>query len=739
MRLIIAEKPSVARAIADAVGAKARKEGYIEGPDCIVSWCRGHLVDLVPPDGYDQWAGAWDIAKLPMLPETWLWRVLPDSEEQFGVLKGLLARPDMDEVVNACDADREGEGIFRRVMRQAGCSKPMMRLWSTALTPEAIRADLAKMRPESDYDGLGDAAEGRAKADWLVGMNGSRAYASLYRCRLSVGRVQTPTLALVVERTRAAKAFKSKPFFQPAISLGGAAGGFDAFGAKIEDRAEAVRIAEACEGAAAKVELLERKSEKNRAPLLYDLTSLQKDASTVAGLTAEQSLDALQALYEAKLATYPRADSRYIGEADIPGAQRVVDSLVGDVFKGSALAEAFDPSRADVSRVADDSKVHGHGAILPTDALDSAAMARLEGAQLAVMRLICTRLLAAVMEPATRLRTKVELSCCGNAFSASGNVVTDASWIAVDEAGRALAGGRPEGQEEGDELIQAIPDTLSQGDSLPVVAVQVKEGKTAPPKPYTDASLLSAMANAGRRIENRQLREAIDDDASHSGGLGTPATRAATIEKLVADGYIARKGRQLIATDQGCALIDAVADSLKTPELTARWELELSRVESGEAGLSEFMAGIQEYSAQIVEDAKASYDPKAASALAGAESVGNCPKCGRPVVKKGATYRCSSNRYAGPDDGYKLLEGCGFRLFARQCGKELTASQAKSLLAGKTIKLTGLRKRDGTKFDTEARLEDAPYETGNVVFCGGGPKADGASGKGGRRSARRRR
>ena len=738
MRLIIAEKPSVARAIADAVGAHSRKDGYIEGGGCIVSWCRGHLVDLVPPDGYEQWAGPWDIAKLPMIPDDWRWEVLDDSAGQFGVLEKLLTRPDVDEVVDACDADREGEGIFRRVIRHAGCSKPLLRLWSTALTPDAIRADLAKMRPESEYDGLGDSAEGRAKADWLVGMNGSRAYTTLYGTRLSVGRVQTPTLALVVERTRAFKSFKSKPFYQPVISLGGAHGGFDAFGEKHEDRGTADGVAAACSGGVAEVSFLERKSEKNRAPMLYDLTSLQKDASTVAGLTAEESLDALQALYEAKLATYPRADSRYIGVADVPGAERVIDALVGDVFLGSSLAGAFDRRRADLTRVADDSKVHGHGAILPTEELDSEAMGRLSGAQRSVMILICTRLLSAVMEPATRLKTKVVLNCAGYEFTASGNVVTDASWIAVDEVGRNLAGGRGKGAEEEEEPVQAIPDGLEQGETLPVDAVDVKEGKTTPPKPYTDATLLSAMANAGRRIDDKELRDAIDDDASHSGGLGTPATRAATIEKLLADGYIARKGRQLSATDFGCALIDAVSDSLKTPELTARWELELSHVENGSGCLADFLAGIADYTAQVVADAKSSFNPAAAEALLGANAVGKCPKCGRPVIKKGATYRCSSNRYSGADDGYKLLEGCGFRLFARQCGKELTAAQVRSLLAGKTVKLTGLRKRDGSTFDTEARLEDAPYETGRVVFCGGRPKAAGAGQKGGRRYARRK-
>lgn len=715
MKLIIAEKPSVARAIAQAVGSTAKHQGYLEGGGFIVTWCRGHLVELLPPDAYDEWCGAWDFSKLPMIPRPWRWAVPADAESQFDTVAELVGRADVDAVVNGCDPDREGEGIFRRVMSQICCDKPQMRLWSTALTPQAIRVDLERMRPEEEYDGLAASAEGRAKADWLVGMNASRAYASLYRCRLSAGRVQTPTLYLVAKRTREVEGFVSKPFFQAVLRLG-TEDGFEVFGERFETGQDAEEAAADALKGPASIVSLERKTEKNRAPLLYDLTGLQKDASTLAGLTAERTLDALQSLYESRLATYPRSDSRYIGSADAESAARVLKRLCDDVLAGTPVVEAFDPSRSDVSRVVDDSKVHGHSAIVPTDELDSASFSALDGDRLVVMTLVCCRLLAATMEPATRVRTKLVCSAGGRAYEASGNHVADASWISVDGACRRLIGYRQQADDEAD-APQEIPSDLEEGALVAVADARVKEGKTAPPKLYTDATLLAAMAHAGRQIDDAELRRAIDDDSSHSAGLGTPATRAAIIEKLIADGYVRRRGKSLVATDQGITLVDAVSDSLKSPVLTAEWERELSRVEHGEADLASFLSGIEGYAEQIVCDAKESYDPAKGAALAGRAVIGACPKCGKPVVRTGGVYQCSSNRNSGAQDGYKLLQGCGFKLYVKQLGKPLTDSQASKLLAGRQVHMTGLKKRDGSTFDADVRLEDPPFEKGWVVFC----------------------
>ena len=485
--LIIAEKPSVARGIADAVGAHERRDGYIEGGGYLISWCRGHIIDLDFPQNYPQWSGHWSMSQLPMIPERWRWSVT--APEQYKVLKGLLDRADVELVVNACDADREGEGIFRRVWTHSGCKKPVRRFWSTSLVPEQVRTDLAHAKPLSDYDGLADAAEGRAKADWLVGLNASRALSCLYEgSRLSAGRVQTPTLALVVERTRAIRGFKSVPFFQVECSVGRTAH-VRLAGEKLKTRQEAERRAHAAVGSQCAILKVERRQEKCRAPKLYDLTGLQRDASTRAGLTAEETLNALQTLYEKKLATYPRTESRYIGESDIPETARVLSAIAVPEIVGEAAAAGFDASRSDVARVADDSKVHGHGAILPTALRGAKEMAARAGAARAVAILICCRLMAATMDPATKLKTKVEGEVNGDAYTASGSTVTDASWIAVDEACRAaLAGGGKAAEDEDDEA-QDIPADLEQGDSFTVADgdVRVKDGKTTPPKPYTDS------------------------------------------------------------------------------------------------------------------------------------------------------------------------------------------------------------------------------------------------------------
>lgn len=738
MRLIIAEKPSVARAVASAVGATSRRDGYIEGGGHVVSWCRGHLVELSPPDAYEAWDGKWDLAKLPMVParDGWRWETPGDAADQYEVLAGLLARADVDEVVNACDADREGEAIFRRVYEKAGCAKPVLRLWSTSLTPDQIRADLAAMRPQSDYDGLAAAAEGRAKADWLVGMNASRAYSCLYPgARLSAGRVQTPTLALVAERTRRIADFASEPFFQVVLDLGG----FEAFGERLPDKGEADALARACknEGQAVVVEY-EEKTEKNRAPRLYDLTGLQRDASTRAGLSADETLAVLQSLYEKGLATYPRTESKFIGSSDVRAAESAMRTVADARVVGNAAANGFDPERADVSRVVDDAKVHGHGAVLPTELCDAEAVSALQGAELAVMRLVCCRLLAAVMEPAERVRRRLVVECAGERFKASGSTVTDASWIAVDDAARALVGGGREESADADDPEQSIPSGLSQGERRTVAGASVREGKTTPPRPYTDASLLSAMENAGRGIEDKELRAAIEDDESHSGGLGTPATRAAVIEGLVSKGYVRRKGRSLTATEKGLELVDTVADSLKTPEMTAQWELELARVEREGAPLDAFLDGIEDYTRRVVSDARDSFDPARAARLSGAKSCGACPACGQPVVRKpgAGAWQCSSNRWVKDGDGFELAAGCGFRLNVKQCGRALSDAQAAKLVAGQTVHLTGLKSRKtGRDFEADARLVGPPWD-GWVKLSFGAPKKRPAGG--GRRGGGRR-
>lgn len=701
--LIIAEKPSVARGIAEAVGAREHKDGFIAGNGYLLSWCHGHLVGLDLPREYPEFARV-GMGDLPMVPTEWRWHVSEAGKDQFKVLKKLMASPDVECIVNACDADREGEDIFRRVYEFTGCSKPVKRFWSTSLVPEQVRADLAAAKPQSVYDGLADSARGRAKADWLVGMNASTALNALYKARLSCGRVQTPTLALIVERTRKSRAFEPEPFYQVRI----AAHGMSLLGEKLSDKDKAASRAGEVRGAAVTVTSVERKREKDKAPKLYDLTSLQRDASDLGGLTAEQTLNALQALYEAKLMTYPRTESRYVMESDLPEVEAVLSKLVREGLPGRAAVAAFKASQPEIAKVADDSKVHGHGAVLPTRLVTAKGVAELPDDQRTVALLVCARLVEAVMPDAVKLKSKVAAECNGDVYEASSTEIVESSWLAVYDELKTLV----KQKSDGSEPVSAapIPVDVSQGAVYPVEGADVKEGKTTPPKPYTDSTLLAAMEHAGRTIDDAELKAAIDDDSMHSAGLGTPATRASVIEGLLKRGYIVRKGKSLLSTERGEALVDVACPSLKTPLLTAQWELELSKVERGEATLSDFLAGIEQYTRDVVSETRRDYDADKAMAVSGREVLCPCPECGAPVTlsKGGGRWQCSASKW-DPEQDFKLVSGDGFKLNVKQFGKKLTQNQARGIASGKPTAVKGLKKKDGSTFDAKLVLGPKPY------------------------------
>lgn len=701
--LIIAEKPSVARGIAEAVGAHERKDGFIAGNGYLLSWCHGHIVGLDRPRDYPEFSRV-GLDDLPMVPAEWRWHVSEDGEDQFKVLRKLMASPDVECIVNACDADREGEDIFRRVYEFVGCSKPVRRFWSTSLVPEQVRADLAAAKPQSAYDGLADSARGRAKADWLVGMNASTVLNALYRAGLSCGRVQTPTLALIVERTRKSRAFKPEPFYQVRIS----AHGMSLLGDKLSDNDKAASRADKARGGGITVTSVERKREKDKAPKLYDLTSLQRDASDLSGLTAEQTLNALQALYEAKLMTYPRTESRYVMESDLPEVEAVLSKLVREGLPGKAVGEAFKSAKPDIAKVADDSKVHGHGAVLPTRLVTAAGVAALPDDQRAVALLVCARLVEAVMPDAVKQKAKVVAECNGDAYEASSTEVIEASWLAVYDELKTLVKRKLDDKEPAPAPI--IPADVAQGATYPIEAADVKEGKTAPPKPFTDSTLLAAMEHAGRTIDDVELKAAIDDDTMHSAGLGTPATRASVIENLLKRGYIVRKGKSLLSTERGEALVDVACPSLKTPVLTAQWELELSKVERGEAALSDFLAGIEQYTRDVVNETKLDYDADKAMAVSGREVLCPCPECGAPVTlsRSGGQWQCSASKW-DPEQDFKLVSGDGFKLNVKQFGKKLTQNQARGIASGKPTVVKGLKKKDGSTFDAKLVLGPKPY------------------------------
>ena len=519
MKLVIAEKPSVAASLSAVIGASTRKDGYFEGNGWRVSWCVGHLAGLADADSYDPKYAKWRYDDLPILPEHWQMAVGKDKKRQFDVLKRLLNAPDVDEVVNACDAGREGELIFRSVYELAGCQKPMKRLWISSMEDSAIREGFANLRPGADYDGLYEAALCRAKADWLVGINATRLFSVLYHRTLNIGRVMSPTLALIVQREAEIDAFKPVPFYTVQLELPGLA----VSGERMADKAAAERLRKACENGMATVKQVERKEKSEKPPALYDLTTLQRDANRLLGFTAQQTLDYLQNLYEKKLCTYPRTDSRYL-TSDMADGLPVLINLTANAMpfrKGIAIT-------CNTAAVINDKKVTDHHAIIPTRNIRDADLSGLPAGERAVLELAASRLLCAVAEPHIYAETTVTVECAGAEFTAKGKTVKQPGWKALDAAYRtSLKNAEP----DKDDMDQTLPD-LPDGQTLAVSAAAVKEGKTSPPRHFTEDTLLSAMETAGK--------DEMPEDAERQ-GLGTPATRAGILEKLVSAGFLERK------------------------------------------------------------------------------------------------------------------------------------------------------------------------------------------------------
>ena len=599
--LIITEKPSVARAIAAALGANVRGDGCIHGNNLIVSWCYGHLVELAVPAAYDEKFGKWRREDLPVLPDPWKTSVMRDKRAQFEVLRGLMQRADVGEVVNACDAGREGELIFRLVYEKAGCTKPVKRLWLSSMEPDEIRRAYANMRPGAEYDNLYAAALCRAKADWLVGMNATRLMSLVYHRTLNVGRVVSPTLALLVERKREIEDFQPETFYTVAVNCGGVLLSSE----RITDKDEANALAANCTGEARIIRVGHEKCSK-RAPELYDLTTLQREANRELGFTAQQTLDYLQALYEKRLVTYPRTDSRYLTD----GMAAAVPELVSVVSK---LLEVDAPASINVAQVCDSSKVTDHHAVVPTQSAVNINLASLPDGEAAVLRLVCRQLLCAVSAPFTYAETTVEAECAGHTFKARGKTIIDLGWRAYK--------GAPD--------WTPLPE-LNEGENVAISTAVVKEGKTTPPAAYTEDTLLSAMERAGAKE--------TPADAERR-GLGTPATRAATIEKLVNGGFAERVKGRLVPTDTGESLVTVLPDALRSPLLTAEWENRLKQIERGELDAETFLADIEHMVSGLVTD----YAPVAEASVlfpTGRTVVGKCPRCGGVVSEAKNGYFC---------------------------------------------------------------------------------------------------
>ena len=645
MELVIAEKPSVAQSIAAVLGATQRKDGYLEGNDYLVSWCVGHLVELVQPESYEEAWKKWSYDNLPIIPQEWQHEVKSDTKAQYQILKKLMHDDRVDAVVCATDAGREGELIFHLTYNMAGCRKPMKRLWISSMEESAIRDGFHNLRPGSDYDNLYKSALCRQEADWLVGINGTRLFTVLYGGKaLKVGRVQTPTLAMLVDRESKIINFKKEAYYMAHIMENG----LDAVSEHISDKTEAERIAGACENGQALVTSVIKEEKWVAPPKLYDLTTLQRDANRLFGFTAKQTLEYTQSLYEKKLVTYPRTDSQYLSD-DMEGtAKNVIEAIFNSLLFEQNIM--FNP---DIKRILNSKKVTDHHAIIPTMEIIKQDLKAIPESEMKILSLCANRLLCATGEKHIYNSTKAELTCNEIVFKVSGKEVWKNGWKEFDDF---FKNSYKTTEDKSDvEEEKKLPE-LREGMMIAVEQTKVSEHFTQPPKHYTEDSLLSAMERAGA--------EDMGDEVERK-GLGTPATRANTIENLVKHGYIQRDGKKIISTDKGRNLIRVMPDEVKSAQLTADWENKLLEVEHGNLSADSFMNEINRFVTELVSKYGSVDD--SVSFGENQPSIGNCPKCSKPVIKGKYGWYCSAR--------------CGMNL-TKVYGVELSEGQLKSLLSG---------------------------------------------------------
>ncbi len=684
--LLITEKPSVAQDIARSLQERFDKQdGFLEGESMIISWAVGHLLELAAPQDYDEKLQRWSIDMLPIIPEPFQLRPKTSTVKQLKILRDLIKRQDVDRLINGCDAAREGELIFRYIVQFLKCRKPHSRLWLSETTPGAIRAALQNLRMDSEMQNLALAAISRSQADWIVGINATRGFTVQFGDKLTVGRVQTPTLALIVNREREIENFIPSRYYEIeglfAVNEESNFKGkwFKGKKDRFPSKEEAEAILQKLEsGLPAMVSDVKQKEEKEKPPQLFNLNDLQKEANKKYGLTAEQTLNIAQKLYENHLITYPRTDSRHLTTAMAATLPGRLNALTGTEL-GPIIAEIKNRTTKD-KRYVDDKKVSDHTAIVVTDS----APAKMSQREQQVYMLIARRMVAIFLPPAIIQRTTVITACQGETFVSKGRVIANLGW-------KVLYGSAQVDDEDNKE--PTLP-ALSLNQHLILQKAEILDKETKPPKRYTEADLLSAMENAGRRIDDEQLREAMAGK-----GLGTPATRAAIIEKLITVGYIKRQKKLLIPTEKGRHLIDIVTSELKDPELTAEWEKKLSDIEKGQYEKDVFMQEIKDFTGQII-----SHLSKRTVPTIGPKDesfIGTCPICGRPVIESQKAYGCSGWR-----------DGCKFAIWKVISGMKISESQAKKLLRdGKTAVLKGFKSKTGKVFDSALKIEE-----GKVVF-----------------------
>ena len=676
MNLVIAEKPSVAHSIAAVIGATEKQNGYWQGGGYLVSWCIGHLVSFAEAGQYDEKYCKWKYEDLPILPQPWQFIVPDEKKQQFEIVRSLLNRPDVDSVTAATDAGREGELIFRFVYQMAGCTKPVKRLWISSMEDAAIREGFANLRPDSDYEALYQSALCRAKADWLVGINATRLFSVLYHKTLTVGRVQTPTLKMLVDRDAKILRFQKEKYYTVGIQSGSLKAG----SGRIASMDEADTLRKACAGASAICFSVKREKKTEQPPKLYDLTTLQREANRLFGFTAKQTLDYAQQLYEKKLLTYPRTDSQYLTEDMGQTAQHLVSDLLGLLLFAQGLALT-----AEVGRVLNSKKVSDHHAIIPTAEFVKQGFAGLAESECKLMNLVCSKLLCAVAAPHEYETVTAVFSCAGNEFTAKGKTVLVPGWKEIDQRFHSTL--KTDGDEE-TEALNTLPE-LAEGQSFFAVA-DISEHFTSPPKAYTEDTLLSAMERAGT--------EDMPEDAERK-GLGTPATRAAILEKLVQMGFVQRKGKQLVPTKDGINLAVVLPESLTSPVLTAEWETRLTEIAKGNADADEFMAEIEAQVRQLVKTYSCISADKQNLFQSERIIIGKCP-------------RCSENVYEGKKNFYCGNRSCQFVMwkndrFFEQRKKAFTPKIAAALLKNGKAKVKGLySEKTGKTYDATVLLAD---------------------------------
>ena len=659
---------------AKVLGVHGRQDGYLEGSGYLISWCVGHLVELAPPSAYGERYVKWNIADLPILPEKWQYLVSASTKKQFFVLKKLLHRADVETVVNSCDAGREGELIFRLVYEQAGCRKPVSRLWLSSMEDNAIREGFANLKPSKEYNALYQAALCRERADWMVGINCSRLFSCLYGRPLAVGRVMTPTLAMTVEREASIAAFVPEKFYTVALEL---TSGFVASSRRISEKDAAEKLLAECrKEMVSTIQKITRKEKSENPPPLYDLTTLQRDANRLLGYSAHQTLKYAQSLYEKKLTTYPRTDSCYIADEDEEMLEELAEEM--EHFLG-ITPEDMDDAAPRTRRTVNREKVTDHHAILPTRSMLQTDLDALPKGERNILKLIIARTLMAVSKPFRYLETLLTTECAGEEFTAKGKEILEEGWKAVER--KVLADILNRKKE-----FTALPPV--EESECGILHAELKEGQTSPPKHYTEDTLLHSMETASA--------ESMPEDAERQ-GIGTPATRAATIEKLVQKGFLERKGdkktKVLLPTDKGKALITVMPEEIQSADMTADWETKLLRVERGEMEPETFMTEINNMISSLVNTTEA---VKGASALMKNKVIGICPNCGKSVVEREKGYFCENRE-------------CRFVLwkdnaFFKRLGKRMDAHVADKLLRDGRVRLKDCRSAKGKTYNATVLL-----------------------------------